>query len=166
MHLNDKIGDFWHSSETMAHIQVSQLIPAGRSEVFEYLTDTHELPFLLSPSVDVQVLTPEVPIKRGSELHFMMSRLGLSQSVRFRVEDVLRGSRLSYRQVEGLFSTWTHTIRFEAHGENSTLVTDVVDYRVPMGLFGYLADDLFLKRDMKKLLEQRLAKAKEHFESA
>jgi ligand-binding SRPBCC domain-containing protein len=148
----------------MAHLKISQLIPATRAEVFDFLTDAKELPFLLRPAIETEVLTPDVPLKRGSELHFMMSRMGFSQSVRFRIEDVLRGSRMTYRQVEGLFALWSHTMKFEEHGEKATLVTDLVDYQVPLGLLGFLADDLLIKRDMKKLLEHRLLKAKEHFE--
>jgi ligand-binding SRPBCC domain-containing protein len=152
--------------EGMAHLQISQLIPASRMEVFDYLTDPNNLPFLLQPGIDVQVVTPGVPLKRGNEVHFVMTRFGLSQSIRFRVEDVLRGSRLTYRQSEGVFAGWTHTMKFDEHGENSTLVTDLVDYDVPLGLFGHLDDDLLLKSDMSKLLSSRLVKAKEHFEGA
>jgi ligand-binding SRPBCC domain-containing protein len=148
----------------MAHLQISQLIPAPRLEVFDYLTDPNNLPTLLKPSIDVKVVTPEIALKRGNEVHFMMSRFGLSQSIRFRIEDILRGSRLSYRQSEGVFASWNHTMKFDEHGENGTLVTDLVDYNVPMGLFGHLADDLLLKSDMSRLLSHRLQKAKEHFE--
>ena len=148
----------------MAHLQISQLIPATRSEVFDYLTNPATLPFLLAPAVDVTVMTPELEYKRGAEAHFNMTRLGLTQSIRFRVEDVLRGSRLTYRQIEGIFSAWTHTMKFDEHGERETLVTDLVDYQVPLGLFGYLADDLLIKGDMRRLLAARLQKAKEHFE--
>jgi hypothetical protein len=56
-------------------------------------------------------------------------------------------------------------MKFEEHGEHSTLVTDIVDYQVPLGIFGHLADDLILKSDMNRVLSQRLGKAKEHFES-
>lgn len=149
----------------MAHLQISQLIPASRMDVFDYLTDPNNLPSLIQPAIQVQVVTPEVPLKRGNEVHFMMSRFGLSQSIRFRIEDVLRGSRLTYRQSEGVFSMWNHTMKFEEHGENSTLVTDLVDYQVPLGLFGHLADDFVLKGDMTRLLNHRLNKAKEHFEA-
>ena len=147
----------------MAHLQISELIPASRMDVFDYLTDPSQLPTLLDPLIDVKVLTPDVPLKRGNEVHFMMSRYGLSQSIRFRIEDILRGSRLTYRQSEGVFASWTHTLKFEDHGDNGTLVTDLVDYRVPLGLFGHLADDLLLKRDMNRLLQKRLEKAKAHF---
>jgi ligand-binding SRPBCC domain-containing protein len=149
----------------MAHLQVSQLIPAPPLEVFDYLTNPNNLPALIQPAIDVEVVSQDVPLKRGNEVHFMMTRFGLSQSIRFRIEDVLRGSRLSYRQSEGIFSTWNHTMKFEEHGENSTLVTDIVDYQVPLGIFGHLADDLILKSDMSRVLGQRLNKAKEHFES-
>ncbi len=147
----------------MAHLQISQVIPAPRFEVFDYLTDPKTLPFLLEPIIEVEVLTPEVALKRGSEFHFVMTRLGLSQSVRLRIEDVLHGSRLTYRQVEGLFALWTHSTRFDEQGERETLVTDLVDYQMPFGLLGFLADDLLVKGDMSKVLSLRLQKAKEHF---
>jgi ligand-binding SRPBCC domain-containing protein len=146
----------------MAHLQISQLISAPRLEVFDFLTDPNNLSFLLKPTVNVQVVSPDVAIKRGNEVHFTMSRYGLSQSIRFRIEDVLRGSRLSYRQSEGVFASWSHTIKFDEHGENGTLVTDLVDYQVPMGLIGHLLDDLVLKRDMNRLLLQRLIRADQH----
>lgn len=150
----------------MAHLQISQLMPATRMEVFDYMTDPNNLRFLLQPGIDVQVVTPEVPLKRGNEVHFVMTRFGLSQSIRFRIEDVLRGSRLTYRQAEGVFAGWTHTMKFDEHGESATLVTDLVDYQVPLGLFGHLADDLLLKSDMNRVLTGRLMKAKEHFEGS
>jgi len=148
----------------MAHLQLSELIPAPRLEVFDYLTDPNRLPALLKPAIDVKVVTPDVPLKRGNEVHFVMSRFALSQSIRFRIEDVLRGSRLSYRQSEGVFAAWNHTMKFDEHGENGTLVTDLVDYQVPMGLFGHLADDLLLKGDMTRLLRHRLERARAYFE--
>ena len=149
----------------MAHLQISEMIPASRLDVFDYLTNPAELPALLAPAINVKVVTADAQLKRGNEVHFEMTRFGLSQSIRFRVEDILRGSRLSYRQSEGVFASWSHTIKFDDHGENKTLVTDLVDYQIPMGLLGHLADDLLLKRDMTRLLASRLRKARAHFES-
>jgi ligand-binding SRPBCC domain-containing protein len=149
----------------MAHLQISELVPAPRLDVFDYLTDPQNLTALLAPMIDLKVLSQDVPLKRGNELHFMMTRFGLSQSVRLRIEDVLRGSRLSYRQTEGVFVSWTHTTKFDDHGENGTLVTDIVDYQIPLGILGHLADDILVKGDMSRLLSARLKKTKEHFEA-
>lgn len=148
----------------MSHLQVAQLIPGPRFEVFDYLTDPKNLPHLLEPSIEVEVMTLDPELKRGAELQFMMTRFGLKQSIRFRIEDMVAGSRLTYRQTEGVFAAWTHTTRFEEHGEG-TLVTDLVDYHVPLGILGHLADDLVLKGDMRRLLEHRLRRAQEHFEA-
>jgi len=150
----------------MAHLQVSKVIPASRFEVYDFLTDVRKLPFLLAPTIEVEPRGSDVDLKRGSEVCVNMTRMGLSQNIRWRIEDVLRGSRLTYRQVEGVFSAWSHTMKFEERGEKETLVTDLVDYQVPFGLFGYLADDLVLKMDMRRLMERRLAKAQEHFGGA
>lgn len=147
----------------MAHLQISQVLPATRMESFEFLTSPKDLPGLLQPQIEAELLSPDVPLQRGQELHFMMTRMGMSQSVRLRIEDVLKGSRLTYRQVEGLFMSWTHTMRFEEHGEKSTIVTDIIDYEMPFGILGTLADDLLVKGDMTRILESRLLKAKEHF---
>jgi hypothetical protein len=40
-------------------------------------------------------------------------------------------------QVEGLFAAWTHTMKFDERGDRETLVTDLVDYQVPLGLLGF-----------------------------
>lgn len=147
----------------MAHLQISELIEAPRSDVYAYLTAPSHQPFLLQPAIDVEVLTPDGPHKRGEEVHFSMTRFGLSQSIRFKIEDVLPDRRLTYRQSEGVFAHWTHTMKFEDHSEKSTLVTDLVDYKLPFGLFGFLADDLLIKGDMERILRRRLQRAKEHF---
>ena len=139
----------------MAHIEVSTIIPFSRGEVFDYACDPNNMPEILKPNIDVIVETPQIPLKKGSEFIFTMSRYGLSQRVTLRVEDYVRGSRLSYKQVNGLFATWNHVIRCEDHGGHETLLTDIVDYSVPMGLLGFLADDLFVKRDMEHILESR-----------
>lgn len=150
----------------MAHFQITEIIPAPRQQVFDYLTDPKNLVYLLEPIIQVEVLSRDVPLKRGNEFHFNMTRYGLTQSVRLRIEDVLLGSRMSYRQSEGLFTSWVHTMKFDDHSDKSTLVTDLVDYQVPFGILGYLSDDLILKSDMTRLLAKRLARAKEHFEAA
>jgi ligand-binding SRPBCC domain-containing protein len=148
----------------MAHLQISQIIPAPRMDVYNYLTDPNQLPFLLSPTVDVQVLTPEIQLRRGNEFHFMMTRFGFTQSVRFQVDDVLAGTRLVYRQAEGLFASWTHAMKFEEHDKESTRVVDLIDYELPFGLLGFLVDDVVIKSDLTKLLRARLAKTRERFQ--
>ncbi|MCC7405379.1 MAG: hypothetical protein IT288_13355 [Bdellovibrionales bacterium] len=103
-------------------------------------------------------------MQKGAEFTYLMTRVGISQQVRFRVEDVTRGTALVYRQTEGVFRKWVHTQKFTTHGKNETLVTDVVDYELPFGLVGHLLDDLLFRRDLRRILEDRLKKAVFHFQ--
>lgn len=144
----------------MAHLQVSAILPSPRTHVFDLLTSPERLGELLVKRIDVQLVRGADSLRRGAEYEFLMTRCGFCQSVRIRVEDLLKSSRVSYRQTEGLFESWVHTMKFEDHGDNQTLVTDYVDYRLPFGLLGFVADDLFVRRDMRLLLSRRLARAK------
>lgn len=146
----------------MARLQVSSIISCLRNDAFTLLTSPERLPFLLKDHIEVEFKGGGEQIRRGAEFEFMMTRMGFSQPVRLRVEDVLQGVRVTFRQIEGLFASWLHTIKFEDHGENQTLVTDYVDYRLPLGIIGYVLDDLVVRKDLEKVLASRLARANEH----
>jgi ligand-binding SRPBCC domain-containing protein len=148
----------------VAHLEVSSIIPAARAEVFDYACDPYNLPEMLRGQIDIIVESNNVPLKKGSEFQFTMARYGMSQRVRLVVEDYVRGSRLAYRQVEGLFQSWTHVIRCEEQAPKQTLITNLVDYQVPLGILGHLADDLYVKRDMRSVLETHLERIRQKFE--
>ena len=148
----------------MAHIQCSAIVPADRQQVFDFLSNPNNLEELLQDHIDVDLLSAEAPLKTGTEYGFMMTRLGLAQEVRFEIQEVLPGSRLTYRQTLGLFKSWVHTQKFEDHGQGQTRVTDIVEYQLPFGLLGYLADDLYVRKDLTRILKDRLERAKGHFD--
>jgi len=56
--------------------------------------------------------------------------------------------------VKGAFKSFVHEHHFEAT-TYGTLMTDRFDYQSPLGVLGRLADFLFLKRYMTRLLEKR-----------
>jgi ligand-binding SRPBCC domain-containing protein len=131
--------------------------------VFKYLTDPAKLDEQLKPHIKVQWQNPGIELQTEAECLFLMTRFGVEQKVRYRVEKFVLGNQLVYRQTEGFFSEWTHSIKFEDHGLNETLVTDLVDYDLPFGLIGKVMDDLWVRSDLKKMLKSRLNKAKNLF---
>lgn len=145
----------------MAHLELSTIVPASRGEVFDYLADPNNMPEMLKGHIDVIVETPNMPVKKGSEFQFSMTRFGMTQRVRLKIEDFVKSSRLSYRQSEGIFDMWLHVILLEEKAPRETIVTDLIDYQLPLGLLGHLADDLFVRRDMQSMLECRIKVATE-----
>lgn len=144
----------------MAVLSFSEVIPAPRPHVFECLTDVRRLPELLAPDIDARIVHAPEELKRGAEASLELTRFGFAQATRWRIEDVLRGSRLTFRQVEGIFKTWTHTLRFTDE-DGGTRVSERIEYRVPGGLLGYLADDFVINKDMERILRLRLTRAAE-----
>lgn len=63
--------------------------------------------------------------------------------------------------VQGAFKSFRHEHRFEAIDANTTLMTDVFEFESPLGILGRLANVLFLKRYMTKLLTVRNAVIKQ-----
>ena len=66
--------------------------------------------------------------------------------------------------VQGEFKGFTHDHYFSEAG-TGTVMRDVFDYESPYGIFGSIADVLFLEKYMIGLLEQRNRLIKEAAES-
>lgn len=140
----------------MSHISCSRVIPASPTEVFAFACDPQNLKALLQDHIEVEFVSGSETLEPDAEYSFNMTRYGLTQAVRLRVVEVKIGSWLAYKQIEGLFRRWSHVQKFESHGANGTLLTDMVEYELPFGIFGHLFDDLVLRKDMQKVLESRL----------
>ena len=147
----------------MAHIQCAKVISASKFDVYNYMTNPANLAEQLQDNIEVSWQNPGIDVKVGSEFLFVMSRFGVEQPIRFAVDRLVVGNQFTYRQVSGVYARFIHTMKFEEHGQNETLVTDLVDYEMPFGLLGRLADDFFAKADLKDILEGRLERVAESF---
>ncbi len=55
---------------------------------------------------------------------------------------------------KGIFKRFKHEHIFK-ESEGKTLMIDILNYESPLGVFGKIADKLFLEQYMKSLLEKR-----------
>jgi ligand-binding SRPBCC domain-containing protein len=145
----------------MSHVQFQKVIPAPRMEVFRELTDPALVVNQVKPVMKVTWQNPGIELQAEAEFLFLMERFGFDQPVRIRIEKLVTGNSVTYSQVEGFFAQWTHTMKFEDHGQGQTLVTDLIEYEMPFGLIGRLVDDFWWREDLKRILETRLEKATE-----
>lgn len=104
--------------------------------------------------------------------------IGLGQSVTWEARHFLIPVRLSSRvtafsrplyfrdvMVSGPFKRFSHDHLFE-HSGTGTLMRDIFNYQAPLGPLGRLADWLFLKKYMMRLLEARNIVVKSMAESS
>ena len=55
----------------------------------------------------------------------------------------------------GPYQIWHHEHRFDPNDEG-VLVSDNVSYKIPLGVFGHLAQSLFIKKQLKNIFEHRM----------
>ena len=147
----------------MGHVQVSRLIPASQADVYRYLVDLGNLPQWLDLSMEAEFVGAVPVLREHSEFAIKFTRYGRSVDSVFRVDELKPQNTFSYRQVKGFFKSWVHTQILSPHDAKTTLATDVVEFQMPYGLLGALADDLFVRADIERLLQHRLIKTEERF---
>ncbi|MCB9026306.1 MAG: hypothetical protein H6625_08320 [Bdellovibrionaceae bacterium] len=147
----------------MSQFKCSRRIMAPKSQVFEYMLSPQSWPDLLRQHIQVEMQVVPQELRSGNIYKMTMSRFGLAQPVELKILNYIKNTSVTYKQTHGLFSKWIHTQNFEDVEGSETLVTDIVEYQLPLGLIGHLLDDLLVRQDMKNILEDRLNLVASHF---
>lgn len=125
-----------------------------------------ELCFDLSRSVDVHTESTDGTRERavagvtsgmmelGDTVTWEAVHFGFRQRLTSKITAFDRPRMFVDEMQRGAFKRWHHTHLFEPV-DGGTLMTDEVDYASPLGVLGDVADALFLKSYMTRLLETR-----------
>ena len=147
----------------MGHLQTSRLIPAPIGEVYRHVVNPEHLTQWLTPGIEVEFPETLPVLREQSEFTVRFRRFNKTVDAVFRVEEMKPRQRITYRQLSGFFKSWRHTQVLSVHDENSTLLADLVDFKLHYGIAGTLVDDLFASRDLGRILNQRLVRIEERF---
>jgi ligand-binding SRPBCC domain-containing protein len=79
---------------------------------------------------------------------------GVRQKLTSKITAFDRPRRFRDSMISGAFKRFEHDHYFEEIGKK-TLIKDVFDYDSPLGVFGQIADALFVKKHMREMLEER-----------
>lgn len=136
-----------------------------------FIRAPRELCFDLSRSVDVHMASTNYTGERAiagvtsgmmslnDEVTWEASHFWTRQRLTSRITAMERPRMFIDEMQRGAFKRWHHRHTFEAQGD-VTLMIDDADYSSPLGLLGRIADHLFLKRYMARLLTVRNAHIK------
>jgi ligand-binding SRPBCC domain-containing protein len=104
----------------------------------------------------------------GQQVTWQARHFGIWWRLTSKIVDYDRPWRFVDEMQRGPFTTWRHEHRFEEHPTGTRMV-DTAQYRLPLGPLGRLADLLFVRRYLRRLLEARQQHIKleaEHPEAA
>jgi len=104
-------------------------------------------------------------LKPGDEVTWEATHFGVRQRLTSRITELDPPNRFVDEMVRGAFARFRHEHQFLAV-QGGTEMVDIFDYTSPLGPLGRLADGLFLRRYMMRLLRARNAYLKRAAESA
>lgn len=106
-------------------------------------------------------------IELGQSVTFEGVHFGIRQRFTAKVTQFERPHSFTDEMTQGAFQAMRHRHEFIAQGQDgqSTLMSDTIEWKSPPGPLGVLADMLFLKSYMHKLITQRALHLKQAIEA-
>ncbi len=93
---------------------------------------------------------------RGTLISYRLRLHGLPLRWLTRIVTWEPGCRFQDVQLRGPYRVWRHTHRFAPH-EQGTRMSDRVDYELPLGPLGGVANTLLVRRDLERIFDFRAA---------
>jgi NADH dehydrogenase len=127
--------------------------------------------FALSIDVDVHLSVPGARetvdggvrsgrMKLGDHVTWRSTRFGVPVRMTSLITEDTDPHRFVDEMQKGPFRSWRHTHRFRSSDDGGTRMIDDVEYTLPLGPLGRIADGIFVRRYMTKLLRDQNAHIK------
>jgi ligand-binding SRPBCC domain-containing protein len=144
-------------------LERSQLIRRPRREVWAFFANPANLEELTPDFLHFRILTPQpIALVAGARIDYRLSLFGLPFSWRTRIDEVVPGDSFVDVQLAGPYRRWRHTHRFD-DAPGGTLVSDRVEYELPLGRLGDVGHALFVGRTLARIFEFRRARVEALF---
>ncbi|MCB9185897.1 MAG: SRPBCC family protein [Flavobacteriales bacterium] len=136
--------------------EYQQLLPISLDEAWDFFSRPENLNEITPDDMQFEILTENIPrmyqgqIIQYNVTPFPMMKMGWVTEITH-VED---RKMFVDEQRFGPYAFWHHQHIFE-EVENGTLMTDILHYRVPLGIVGKLINALFIQRKVKGIFEYR-----------
>ena len=148
-----------------ARLVVKQWVPRALAEVWPFFGDEHNLERMTPPWLNFHVLGRSTPtMTAGTEIRYKLKLHGIPMSWVSRIDQWREAERFVDTQISGPYRLWYHLHQFETLA-GGTLLTDDVQYKLPMGVLGNLVARPLVDRDVQKIFAYRQAVVAELFGS-
>ena len=143
-----------------------QWFPQPIEEVFAFFADAGNLELITPSWLGFRILTPgSIEMRVGALIEYQISvhRIPMRWMTEIRSWDPPHG--FVDVQLRGPYRHWEHTHTFQP-SDGGTLMRDVVNYALPFGILGQLAQAWFVKGDLERIFNYRATKVSEHLRKA
>ncbi len=146
-------------------LERQKLIPTGIKECWDFFKDPANLAEITPDEMGFKITSPPHKGKMypGQIITYKVSPvLGIPINWMTEITSVNAPFSFVDTQLVGPYKVWHHQHHFQ-ETENGTLMTDIVNYSIPLGPLGSIADVLFVKSKLKAIFDYREKKINEKF---
>lgn len=145
----------------------SVAIAAPVEDVFAFHLDTRNAALISPPSMRVLGVEGTFPVIPGAlvTMRLRPARSPFAMRWRVRIEAVELTSRIVDVAERSPFASWRHEHRFRSLGPSRSEMTDRLEYRLPGGPLGRLAERLVVRRQLEAAFAERHRLTRELLES-
>jgi ligand-binding SRPBCC domain-containing protein len=143
-------------SEARYQLRRELHIPLPRSEVFAFFSEAANLERITPRFLRFKILTPQpVTMEAGALIDYELRLFMIPFRWRTGITEFVPGERFVDVQLKGPYKVWCHRHEFRDAPDGGTLMTDVVDYDLPLGLLGRLVHFVSVRRAVRKIFSFR-----------
>lgn len=138
-------------------LTAKQYLPIGLEEAWSFLSDPRNLQKITPEHMGFEILSgADQPMYAGQIIQYRVSPI---RGVKTRwVSEITHYDEKHYfvdEQRFGPYSLWHHT-HFLYEDEDGVLLKDIVDYKLPLGPLGSIAQTLFVKNQLTTIFRYRV----------
>lgn len=136
-------------------VRRQQWLPTPVEQIFEFFADARNLAEITPPWLGFKILTPApILMAQGTVIEYKLSLHGVPVRWKTLIAEWQPPRFFIDVQLRGPYRMWRHTHTFQPE-RGGTLMSDEVEYRMPLGPLGRIAHRLTVRRDIDAIFDYR-----------
>ena len=145
-------------------LKYSQKLPISLNEAWDFLSSPNNLELITPKSMDFNITDYDKKKAYPGQIiqYTVKPLLGIKINWVTEITQVQDKEFFVDEQRFGPYSFWHHK-HFIKEIENGVLMEDVIHYKIPLGIIGYIVNSLIVKKKLGRIFEYRGNKLNELF---
>jgi ligand-binding SRPBCC domain-containing protein len=146
-------------------LHCEMLVKRPLAETFAFFENPANLGKITPPWLSFQIVTKGVPMAQGAQFDYVIKWLGLPMKWRSLISQYNPPFSFADEQLIGPYKTWHHEHTF-SQTTNGVIVGDHLQYSLPLGPLGAIAQAVMVKRQLESVFRYRQSELAKIFPGA
>lgn len=144
-------------------LECELLVKRPLKETFAFFENPANLGKITPPWLSFNIVTKDVAMQQGAQFDYVIRWLGLPMKWRSLISSYEPPHVFEDEQVIGPYKTWHHRHTF-SQTANGVIVGDHLEYSLPLGPLGAIAQAVMVKRQLQEVFRFRQSALSKIFE--